>query len=452
MLRAYLGRISMKLRPSGRLGWGGRGGRLVIAGALVAALQLAQSPPAGAAELRELREAVKKDPSDARAALALGKALRRAGELGEARGVLSRGAIAPTAHSSGALEPLLYELALTQIDRNDMAGANVACKQLATAGKKAFAAACRAEVHMLRNRATEALPEVDQALASDPALYEAKVLKARVLAFQQKFEEAIRLAEEAAQASPSRAEAHAALGTIKAGMGKPGDAVAHFQKARGLDPGHALVAFQLGEVLPSGPKAKQAFADAVAIRPAYAAAHAGLARVAVELGDLALAEKSAEAALTIAPHDYSAVVALGQVRVAQKKWDEALKLGQKAQKLIPNMAGGELVAADAHAGHGDIDLAVAAYQKAFGLDRERPDALIRAARACRRAGRLTTARGFADRATSDFPKSGPAWAEAAEVAIAEGEKSKAKTALQKALQLGNVDEPALKKRLASLGG
>jgi tetratricopeptide (TPR) repeat protein len=448
---AYLG-----LRSTKRLGgyrWLARRTRtVVLSGALAALVSIGLSTAAFAADLDALRGAVKKDPSDPQAALALGKALRRAGELGEARGVLSRGALAPAAHKEGVFEALLYELALTQVDRNDMAGANVACKQLATAGKTAIAAACRAEVHMMRNRATEALPEVEQALASEPSLYEAKVLKARVLAFQQKFEHSLRLAEEAAKASPSRAEAHATLGSIKASMGKPADAVAHFQKARALDPDHALLAFQLGEALQTGAKAKQAFADAVALRPSYAAAHAGLARVAIELGDLALAEKSANAALAIAPHDYASVVALGQVRIAQKKWSEALKLGQKAQKLIPNMAGGELVVADAHAGNGDIDLAVEAYQKAFGLDRERPDALIRAARACRGAGRTTTTRGFADLATSDFPKSGPAWAELAEVAIAAGEKKQAKAAIQKALKLGNVDESALKQRLAGLGG
>lgn len=413
---------------------------------------LGVSLPAFALDVSALREALKQDPANPKAALALGKALRRGGELVEARSILSRGALSPAARSDGTFDALVYELALTQIERNDMAGANAACTQLATAGSKALAGVCRAEVHMMRNRATEALPEVEQALAAEPGRYEARVVKARILAFQQKFEEATQLAEGAARDAPSRPEAHFMLGLIQRGTGKAAAAVPHLEKARSLDRDDAVIAVHLGEAIGAGPAAKKAFEEAVAIRPSYAAAHAGLARVSIALGDVATAEKAAEKAIALAPADYASVVALGQVRIAQKKWDEALKLGEKAQKLIPNQAAGELVVADAHAGKGDIDLAVEAYQKAFGLDREAPDALIRAARACRSAGRLTTARGFADRATSDFPKSGPAFAELGEVAIAQGEKATAKAALKKAISLGGVDKPALEKRLSGLGG
>ena len=203
-------------------------------------------------------------------------------------------------------------------------------------------------------------------------------------------------------------EGHYHLGLFLVNQGKRDAGVAELKKARAADSGDPEAAFQLGEALGSTKEARDALTEATRIRPTFAAAHASLARVALALGDLPAADAAASEAVKLDPKLHTARIALGRVRLAQSKWEEALKEGREAQKLLPNAAGAEVVIADAHAGKGDIDYAVESYQKAFGLDRSDPTPLARAASACAAAGRMTTAKGFADKVTAEFPKWGPA--------------------------------------------
>jgi len=118
---------------------------------------------------------------------------------------------------------------------------------------------------------------------------------------------------------------------------------------------------------------------------------------------------------------------------------------------LPNSAAAELVLADASAGKGDIDVATVSYQKAFSLDRKDPSALVRGAEASIAAGRFTTARGFADKATLEFPKWPPAWIALGDAAAKQGQTPKARGAYETALKLdGSFDRDAVKKKLAAL--
>src|SRR5262249_44693561 len=145
------------------------------------------------------------------------------------------------------------------------------------------------------------------------------------------------------------------------------------RKAQAADPADADVAFDLGQAIDAkgslarAKDAQAAFANAVRIRPTFAAAQAELATASILVGDLATAERAATDAVKLDGNLVAARVALGRVRIAQGRWDEALTEGEAAKKLLPNASAGELVVADAHAGKGDVDLAVESYQKAFGL-------------------------------------------------------------------------------------
>jgi len=421
------------------------------------AVGLALVSPAGAASAQEtalpgLRSAAKAAPKDPAAALALGRALRRAGHFTEARTTLGSGVLPHEARKTGLIKPMLYELALVHIERRDLLAAFDACKkltQLPTA--HALGLACSAETHLMRNRATQALPEVDRALSKDAGLYEGKVIKGRILAFQQSLANAEKLLREAVKQDGSRAEAHHHLGRLMANQGRSSDAVAPLKRAHALDPGNPHIAADLGEALGMTTAAEAAFSSAVKSRKSFARGYAGLARVAAQRGNLAVAETAANKAIKLEPTSFGAHLALGRVRIAQKRWADALAMGKKARALVPNKAAAELLVADAHAGNGDIDLAVQAFQTAFGMDRTSPGPLIAASVACRNASRMTTARGFADRATSDFPKSGPAWVELGEVRAHQGAKTPARTAFKKALTLGgDIDRAAVQARLVSL--
>ena len=416
---------------------------LATGGALVAAGANAQE-----SDLASLKAAAKQSPQDAAPALAYGKALRRAGHFPEAFAELGRGANLGSAQKGGLAVALRYEAARVKIDQRDLGGALAACNAVSS---KSLAAACRAEAHLFQNRATEAMPEVQKALDLEPGLYEGKVAEGRSHSLMGKVPEADAAFHTAIGAADARPDAHLHLGVFLLAQGKRDAGIAELKKARAADAADPVIAFQLGEALGLTKEARDAFAAAAKIRPTFAAAHAGVARTALALGDLPGAEAAANEAVKQDPKLFAAHVALGTVRVAQAKWDDAMKEGETAKKLLPNSAAGELIVADAHAGKGDIDMAVESYQKAFGLDRTDPSPLVRAAHACTGAGRFTTAKGFADRATTDFPKWGPGWVELGDLAAKQGEKAKARSAYETALKAeGPVDKDAVKKKLAAL--
>jgi tetratricopeptide (TPR) repeat protein len=420
---------------------------------LVAGAAAVVPTPAAAQEsaVAPLRDAAKRAPTDPAASLALGRALRRAGRFAEAAGELGRGANLGAAAKTGLVTQLRYELARTRIDERNLGAALAVCSGIPSKG---LVAACRAEAYLFQNRAAEALPEAQKALGLEAGLYEAKVAEGRSLGLQGKVADAEAALRAAIATADGRPEAHQHLGLLLAAQqGKRDAAIVELRKARAADAGDPVIALALGEALLVAGHAREAreqLAAATQLRPRYAAAHAALAQVALEAGDVPAAEAAAGEAMKLDKTSFSAHVALGRVRLAQSRWDEALKQGDAARKLLPNAAAGELIVADAYAGKGDIDLAVEAYQKAHGLDRTDPAPLVRAARAATAAGRLTTAKGFADRATTDFPAWAPAWVELGDVQVKLGDKPRARAAYETALKTsGPIDRDAVKRKLAA---
>ncbi|MEJ7731619.1 MAG: tetratricopeptide repeat protein [Polyangiaceae bacterium] len=422
--------------------------QLLVAGAIgtVAAPAAAQE-----SAVAPLREAAKRTPTDPAASLALGRALRRAGHFQEAANELGRGANLGAASRTGLVTQLRYELARTRIDERNLGAAVAVCTGIPSKG---LVAACRAEAYLFQNRAAEALPEAQKALGLEAGLYEANVAEGRSLGLQGKVADAETALRAAISTADGRPEAHQHLGQLLAAQqGKRDLAIVELRKARAADAADPVIALALGEALLAAGNAREAREQLVAatqIRPTYAAAHAALAQVALEAGDVPAAEAAAAEATRLDKASFSAHVALGRVRIAQSRWDDAMKEGEAARKLLPNAAAGELIVADAHAGKGDIDLAVEAYQKAHGLDRTDPAALVRAARAATAAGRLTTAKGFADRATIDFPAWAPAWVELGDVQVKLGDKPRARSAYETALKSsGPSDRAAVTRTLAA---
>jgi tetratricopeptide (TPR) repeat protein len=186
-------------------------------------------------------------------------------------------------------------------------------------------------------------------------------------------------------------------------------------------------------------------------RPTFAPAWARLAEVhaAARRGDDAA--RAAENAIKLdnKQADYFAVLA--EARILQKKYDDGLTQADAALKLTPNNGRASLAKGDALAARGDVDLAIAAYQAAFGALRTDPTPLVRAAQACLGGGRLTSAKSFSDRATREFPRWAPAWEVAGDVAAKDGEKAAARAAWEKALSSeGPVDAAAVRAKIAAV--
>jgi tetratricopeptide (TPR) repeat protein len=163
------------------------------------------------------------------------------------------------------------------------------------------------------------------------------------------------------------------------------------------------------------------------------------------------ARKAAEAALKADPHDAGAHGVMGTVDLAEGKPDEAIKEGNAVLAIVANSAQGKMLIGDAYAKKGEVDLAVEAYQAAYGFDHTDPVSLVHASRACHAAGRDTSAKAFGEKATKEFPDWAPGWVALGDALLANKETATARAAYETALRSrGPVDGAAVQAKLAGL--
>jgi tetratricopeptide (TPR) repeat protein len=416
-------------------------------GSAALALVLLEATVARGASMDELR-ARAKSVSDPAEALTLTRTLRRAGFVAEAVMAAQRGFA--KAQGNELVADIRLELARAYIDQRLSKKALRECDQLhkLVRFKEQL---CIAEAQLLGRRGSTALPAAEQALALVPTDYDAIVAKGRALMQLGKPQEAESVLRDALAKAPARPEAYRYLGELMSAQSKQPEAIAMLRDGRRAVPDDPDVLALLGALLPEGVEARDVLQQALAARPTFAAARARLGVVLTKLGDLDGAEKMLREALQADARQAEWNAALGEVYVAKKEPELALKSAHEALKIVPNHGLAKLVEAQALALKGDIDLAIEAFEAAYGFTRLNPDVLVEGARACVRAGRLTTAKAFADRATGDFPKAGAAWEAAGDVAVALKEKDVARQAYGKAVAgEGPVDKDAIRRKLASL--
>jgi tetratricopeptide (TPR) repeat protein len=384
--------------------------------------------------------------------LALGRALRRAGVYQAALNELRRGMMLRDGRKGEVAVALRHEVALTLVDQGDFNGARRACADIGLLSEgKAMQHACLAEAHMIRKRASDALPEVESALALSPGLYEARVVEgyAKWMTGQEAEAEQILLAAGAAE--KSRTEAWIALGRLRAATGRGAQSVEAFEKAVAADGSDPEASLALARALPASERAVALLESSIRGKPTSGPAHARLGEVLFELGRIEQAESEVRLALRSGAVDADWHALLAELLVKRGQADAALASAADALRLVPNSARAKLAQADAYAAKKDIDLAIEAYQSAFSFGRSQPTALVRAARACLDNQRETTARGFAERSTEAFPSWGPGWEVTGDIAVKSGENELAKRAYQRALAAqGPVDRARVRAALAKL--
>lgn len=383
----------------------------------------------------EAKEKAKATPASAEAAVAYGRALRRAGHDGEALAELRRA----KAFARGDLATKVeWEIARTHIARRDFRQAMATCRAMRAPGPSRV---CAAEAHLLWRRGTEAMAELGElAKTSDTSVdvrYFAKIAEGRARELETKDAEAEAAYAKAIDVAPDRADARALLGALRHRIGK--DGVPELRRAAEIDGRDPVVQLELGRALATDPAnldaAIGAFERAVAERPTYTDALRALTEAYLAAKRIPDAKRTAESVLRAAPNDVFAHVASGRVALAENRLDDALKEGETAFKLMPNEAKAKLLVADAYAKKGEIDLALEAYQAAHGLDQGDPTPLLAAARACLEAGRPTSAKAFATRATKDFPAHAPAWLALGDALTADKDPDGARAAYDKAKNL-----------------
>ena len=310
---------------------------------------------------------------------------------------------------------------------------------------------CTAEAQLLTRRGSAALPAAEEALSLQPGDYDSLVAKGRALTQLGRPPEADAVFHEAMKRAPARPEAFRYLAELLIAQGKPQDAVSVLRDGRKVAPDDPDVLALLGTVLPPDKEARDALTRALGLRPSFPSAEARLGQVLMALGDLEGAERNLTSALKAEPRQADWHASVGEIHIAKKQPDLALKSANEALKVVANHGPAKLVEAKALALKGDIDLAIEAFQAAYGFSRTDPTVLIEAARACIRGGRLTTAKAFADRSTEDFPKASASWETEGDVAVALKDNAFAKQAYGKALAgEGPADKEGIRRKLAAL--
>ena len=396
------------------------------------------------------RDQAKAAPANGEAALAHGRALRRAGREADALVELRRG-VGTSAGKAELVGRLEWEIARAHVARREFEPAMSSCKAMA---KVAAAAShvCAAEGHMLWRRGTEAESEVALALKGSPPLdvqYFAKVALGRAQELASKDDAAEASYREAVKIAETRPDAHVLLGLILNRIGK--DGMPSLRKAAEVDATDPIAQLELGRALAAGSRESiAALESSVAQRPTSTDALRALGEGYVSANRLTDARRIVATVLKVAPHDVSTHVVAGRLALAEGQADEAIREGETAAKLMPNVQPARLLVADAYAKKGEIDLAVEAYQAAFGLDHSDPTPLVNASAACLAAGRVTSAKAFSVRATKDFGSNGAAWTALGDALAADRDVPGAKIAYETAKKARGVDAAAIDKKLSRL--
>ena len=429
---------------------------LVLGVAFSMAATPAEAQESGLDAARDTRDKAKATPTSVDASLAYGHALRRAGRENEAVTELRRG-FGISGGKSEIAGRVQWELARTFVARRDFEQAMGTCRAMAKSpAAEAASHVCAAEAHLLWRRGTEAEAEIGQLAksasgkaASAEVQYFAKVATGRALELASKDPEAESAYRDAIRLGDSRPDAHVLLGVMLRRTGR--DGVPSLQKAVDLDGHDAVAQLELGRALPAGsPPSLAALERSVAERPTSTDGLRALADGYVASNRLADAKRIVDTVLKLAPNDVNTHVVAGRLALAEGRADDAINEGETAAKLMPNVQAARLLVADAWAKKGEIDLAVEAYQAAFGLDRADPTPLVNAAAACLAAGRVTTAKAFGVRATKDFGASGSAWTALGDALAADRDVSGAKAAYETAKKARGGDPAALDKKLSRL--
>ncbi len=343
------------------------------------------------------------------------------------------------------------EAARAHVARREFEPAMTSCKAMAKVATGA-SHVCAAEGHLLWRRGTEAESEVAQALKGSPSAevqYFAKVALGRAQELASKDDAAEASYRDAIKVAETRPDAHVLLGVMLNRVGN--DGMPSLRKAAEVDASDPIAQLELGRALPPGSREAIAALEAsVAQRPTSTEALRALGEGYVSANRLPDARRIVATVLKLAPNDVSTHVVAGRLALAEGQADEAIKQGETAAKLMPNLEPARLLVADAYAKKGEIDLAVEAYQAAFGLDHSDPTPLVNASAACLAAGRVTSAKAFGVRATKDFGSNGAAWTALGDALAADRDVPGAKVAYETAKKARGADAAAIDKKLSRL--
>jgi tetratricopeptide (TPR) repeat protein len=192
-----------------------------------------------------------------------------------------------------------------------------------------------AQVYAEQRKDVQALELLVRARKLAPQDTDIIFLMGRLSMIQSYFEDAIQVLEEGVKNDPKRADLHAALGESYFTVGKVDKAIEEFDTLIQLDPSARSYSFMglcyrhLGRF----DEAKRYFNLGLKSDPRNASCLFNLGYMENKQGNYAAAEKFLAQAIEVDPDYGDALYELAGVKIAQKKYEEALPLLQKCSKL-----------------------------------------------------------------------------------------------------------------------
>src|SRR5215469_5897083 len=318
--------------------------------AAVAAGQFYASQKRWADAERELQAAITLDPANAALRAAFASVY-----LSEGRKDLAEKSLEDAKNSSAFKDnPTGYRLlADFYISQGEIDKASAQLASLYTAHPKDLEVAkAYAAILIQQNRIDEATKVEDAILKSSPSDPGGQILHGRLLLREGKADDAIPVLEAALKSAPENSLGHYYLGLAYAAVSNFGEAQHHWMEAARLRP--------------DAPEPQRAIADYAAqtrntallvdsseqlmrIEPHSSEGYIYHARALLLKGNRAGAESDLKKAMEVAPRDAAPYARMGDLRFADKQFDEAAKFYSQALVLNPS-------AGDALAGLVNIDL------------------------------------------------------------------------------------------------
>jgi tetratricopeptide (TPR) repeat protein len=286
-------------------------GEEVSASLAARANQLLQGGDArGAAEL--YRQSLQDDPKDAKTYYNLSLALKA---LGDNAGEIE--ALKRCIELDGALAKARARLGILYMQRNELNKAAVEFQ----AGMAAEPQAAEPPYNLglingMLGKNAEAEGLFRQATENDPNYVDAYLMMARVIAAQNRFSEAEKRAEIAAQLAPKNTAALTLLGMIRTRMGRGQEALPLFRRAVALAPGDSEAHLNLGIALADALNPEAAigeFAEAARLAPQNPATHYNLGRALFDVQRYQEAQPELERTLEMQPDNASSLYLLGLI-------------------------------------------------------------------------------------------------------------------------------------------
>ena len=193
------------------------------------------------------------------------------------------------------------------------------------------------------------------------------------------FEQAEACCLKAVAIVPGHAGLHYNLAMARLSQGKPESAIGSFEKAVGLEPGFAEAHHDMGNAYYlSGniEKAVCSYRNAIRLKPDLAAVHFNLAHALVDQAHWDDAVASYEQTIRLQPQFEQAYSEVAGILINRFLYDKAVEILTPATNLLPDSVDIHFKLGVVFQERGDVDAALAAYQRVIAIEPNHVDARV----------------------------------------------------------------------------